>query len=373
MTYCVGWKYKQCVYLLADSAATKSDVPNSRYSSFGELHDEVDGQHVEESLLKLVPIGPGTVIAFAGDERFARQIINCLKDNISGAASSNTELISKMAISMGPFDAKRKVALLLASSKPDGAIELLKWDTEAGLDAGASDWYQIGSLASYHAALTPSLLSSFVSGNLAVDRFLPCMTAVVQSYGVHDNLINMNVGGLIFGVRTEHGRISWQEDTNFVLYDRAVQQITYISALARDDVVVVRSSVTNDTRLFAHSTSTPSLIKWIDTWGSRVHAQLDSNAFRFWVFISTAEKVITIIVRHDVAQDSRFVRLTAMGDDKGIAFSSELMSLLLQPLQDRDGYNLPFRLNVRNDEGSALQPIKTNGIKPRAAACLRNR
>ena len=212
MTYCAGWKYRESVYLIADSAITKSDKPSLDYSSFGQLHSDTKDGYVQESLLKLVPISEGIAIAFAGDVQVAFEIISLLKDNVAYAESAK-DLI-RFADSMGPFDPKRGVALLIASSTNGGNTELIKWDTAKGIDKSEADYYDIGSLTSYHAALTPKVLNLMTSGSLATNRVLPVISSIVQSYGIHDDLIRMNVGGLIFGLSTTQGKICWQEDTN---------------------------------------------------------------------------------------------------------------------------------------------------------------
>lgn len=65
MTYCVGWKHQGAVFLLADAALTKLAEPSTDCSSFGELHGKVRGEHVEEALLKLVPVGKATAAGTA--------------------------------------------------------------------------------------------------------------------------------------------------------------------------------------------------------------------------------------------------------------------------------------------------------------------
>lgn len=62
MTYCFACKYGDTVYLLGDTAATKSSLLTFDKSSFGQLHDKVRSQYVEEFLLKIVPIAPDTAI-----------------------------------------------------------------------------------------------------------------------------------------------------------------------------------------------------------------------------------------------------------------------------------------------------------------------
>lgn len=338
------------MYLFGDTAVTKTSPPTTTHSSFGELHAQVRGEHVEESLLKIVPIASGAAVAFAGDVQLATEIIEFLSANFEANAYTLKALFSLLTDSLGPFDSNRAVELLLAMSNPNGESHLLHWDTVRGLDAVESDYYQIGSLTSYHSALTPQVLSLFVQGNLAPDRLLSVITAVVQSYGVHDNLIEMNIGGLIFGLRTHAGNVSWQEDTNFVLYDPRFCNLIYVSAIVRDNVVVVHSSQTNDIRVIAHSVSTQSLPDWVGRWEKQVKDHLESDRYRYWVFICTTEKVITVLRRDNLEQQSRYVSLKKIDDGKfDLGMSPELMSLLTQPVTDRHDGSLPFRLNFRND------------------------
>jgi hypothetical protein len=352
VTYCAGWKYTDTVFLLADAAATKSEKPTTKHSSFGELHAEIRGEYVEESLLKLVPIGPGIVAAYAGDVQLATQYLDFLRDS-RPLVKDNIELLKSLTVSMGPFAPDREVALLLASSAPDGSCELLRWSTIEGIDQSNSDFYTIGSLNSYHAALTSALLSQLIAGKLDPGRMLATVTAIVQSYGIHDNLIDMNVGGVIFGVQTRLAAVTWQQDTNYVIYsqnNRTFAAPAIVTVIARDNALIVSSSLTNDTRVFGHSTSTPSKDLWDEKWRNNAKAALDSGSGRYWVFINTSGKVITLICRQHANTDSRYVKLSNLGDGKfDLAISHELMNLLLQPLSNPNDGSMPFRLNVRND------------------------
>lgn len=350
MTYCAGWKYSNSVYLFADTAATKNSPPNTTHSSFGELHAQVRGEHVEESLLKIVALSNGIAIAFAGDVQLATNIIEFLSENLEANTSDLRPLLSSVTTSLGPFSKDPGVELLLAASDPIGEPQLLYWNTASGLDTSESDCYQIGSLTSYHSALTPQVLSLLARGNLAPDRLLSVLTAVVQSYGVHDNLIEQNIGGLIFGLRTHAGQTVWQEDTNYVLYDPQVKGPIWVSAFVRDNVVVLNSSQTNDIRCLAHSVSTASIETWIDKWHGHVKSHLETDRYRYWVFISMLGKVITVLRRDNLDGKSRYVSLRKIGDGKfDMGISEELMFLLKAPLVDRQDGSLPFRLNFRND------------------------
>ena len=349
MTYCAGWKYADSVFLLADTAATKPSRPYTSHSSFGELHADVRGEHVEESLLKLVPIAPGAAIAFAGNVQLAREVIAFLKDNYRDTMPLE-KLFFSLTASLGPFEPTRTVEVLLASSRSSGDPHLVRWDTTRGLNDQKSNYYQIGSLTSYHAAITPNVLSVLIRGKVPSERLLTLISAVVQSYGVHDNLIDMNVGGIIFGLRVEAGNLFWQDDTNYVLHDPAFANISYVSAFVRDHVLVVNSSLTNEVRAFAHSASMPSSQIWRGSWEGYIKAHVRSDQYRYWVFLSTLEKVITIIRREDLGSVSKYLRLVATQDGEfTIGMSPELMSVLGRRLAGRDNGTLPFRLNCLND------------------------
>ncbi len=348
MTYCAGWKYANSVYLIADSLATKLALPVTPSSTFGELHGQIRAEYVEECLLKLVPIAPGAAVAFAGDVALATQIIEFLQGNF-GKQDNITKLFSSLTSSLGPFDRTRPVEIIFAYSSSNESVELAHWNSIQCLVSADSDYYQIGSLTSYHSALTPRLLSDLVRGRIDPERVLPIITALVQSYGVHDNLIEQNIGGLIFGLRCNGGAIAWQDDTNFVIYDNLMSTTIFASALVRDNAVAVTSSATNDTRVFMHSASTASS-SWMERWKGLVQYEMESDNFRYWVFIRIPDKCITVIRRDDPKKRGQLVRSTYLGSGKfDIAINTQIMDLLRQPLNDLQDGSLPLRINFRND------------------------
>ncbi len=350
MTYCAGWKYKDSVYLWADTVAARPLLAARRQTpSLGEMLTDVDEDRVEASALKLIPIASGTAVAYTGDVALALRLLDYLRDH-HAAAASHADLLLQMQKSLGPFSADRFVALLLASSSPGGAPELLHWTTAEGLDTRACDFHQIGSPTPYHAALTPDLLSVMASGELAPDLVLPIIGAIVQARGVRDMAIDLNTEGLIVGLRTELGGVSWQDDTLVVLYERAFAASNHVSALVRDNALIAHTSISDDTRLFAPTASNPFRQPADATWVGQIKAELNARRFRFQVFISTSEKVITVIIRRDHDEESDFVRLGPMRNGRfHLAFSPEMMALLLQPPRERAEGDVPFRLSVRED------------------------
>ncbi|MGC2456930.1 MAG: hypothetical protein WA435_02920 [Gallionellaceae bacterium] len=275
---------------------------------------------MEESQLKISPIASGSAVAFSGHVQYAFEIITFLKSNYGNTPDLRT-LIDSLTASFGPFDRTRYVELLLATSRANGEAELLHWDTVRGLDSNTSDYYEIGSLTSYHSGLTVDILSRAVRMHMPPAWILAAITAVVQSYGIHHKLIDMNVGGAIFGLSTYAGIVSWQEDTRYILYNTRFinNEISifnninsHVLAYVRDDVLVVGSSLTKQTRIFENFT-TPSNEVWIKTWLDYIKSHRTSNRFRNWVFISTVTEVVTVVIRTDFEQESRYLIFNNIG------------------------------------------------------------
>lgn len=349
MTYRAGWKYQDAVYLLADTAITKSTKPTTTHTSFGQLQDEVRSEYVEEGLLKLVPLNFGAAAAFAGDVDLGTSCLEFLRDRMT-AKTSPRDLLRGLIVSLGPFPAERPVEILLAFTDEARRSDLIHWHSLRGLDSTESDYYQIGSLTSYHAAFTPELISLFVSGNLDTEKMLSVVSAIVQSYGIHDDLIRMNVGGLVFGVMSRLGTVTWQPDTNFVLYSLDLSFRAVITAIARENMLALSSSITDDTRIIANSISMPHADVLTEDWLQKAKKEVDSGTTPLWVFTSTVGRVITLIFRADINKQSRYVQFTNLGGGNfDLGMSPDLMELLHRPLEDRNDGSLPFRLNVRND------------------------
>jgi hypothetical protein len=93
----------------------------------------------------------------------------------------------------------------------------------------------------------------------------------------------------------------------------------------------------------------PSTQVWLNSWEAYIKTHLNSDQYRYWVFLNILEKVITVLRRETLDHESPYIRLNTTGDGKfDMSVSPELMSVLVQPLVDRNDGSLPFRLNFRN-------------------------
>ncbi|CAD6874852.1 hypothetical protein [Methylomonas fluvii] len=347
MTYCLGWKYGGSVYLIADSAATGFAHPHAARSSFDELHDSVRGEFVQESLLKLVRLSDKRAATYSGDVAIATDLLSILKQRCEYGDSIQIALTSAAA-SVGPFTSERPVSLLIAEHGEQGP-SLKLWHSVQPGDISEVAIGEIGSLQTYHSDFAKTALSLLCRGNIEERRLLPIVSAVVQTYGVHDNLIQQNIGGLIFGLQVCSEGVVWQEDTNYFLYPDTISPLTYVSAFARDDVVVVNSSVTNATSCFSNSVNTVEISEWFGKWDGYIQSHINSNNYRYWVFISSARKVITIVRLEDLTADNQYFSLTFQGNGKfDLGISPTLRDALLAPIDPQGHDAIPFRLKFLN-------------------------
>ncbi len=349
MSYCAGWKHKGSVYLLADTVSSVQIPPRRQQISLGELLTEHHDEPIEEPALKLVRIAPGAVAACTGDAGSVSRLLEFLQANHAGV-TNNGELLSLLDVSLGPFSDAKPVSLLLASSGSDGACELLRWTSPGGLDTTGSDLLQIGDPTPFHTALSPEILSILAAADPSPERMLPVLTAIVQSRGVSENSSDLNVNGLIFGVHTGLGVATWQGDTLVVLYDQAFASPAHVAVLARSDELVVHASHDAATRVFVPLPSNHRRAPREACWLRGIQDELAADRFRFRVFISTCEQVITLIIRNDFERESGYVRLKRKSNGQfDFSLSPEMTSLLLRPLEDRSQGSVPLRLSLRED------------------------
>jgi hypothetical protein len=334
LTFCAGWKYKGSVLLLSDAGPPEADPRGSCAAS---------------PRLRLVELAAGVAVAFSGDAEQTCEIVAFLRDHCAQADSAR-QLLEMLTSRAGPFDAERPVALLLASSSKHGDAELLRWTTEEGLDASASDHHQLGSHTAHHAALTPELREGLLAADVAPQRLLPIVMAIVQAQGINDLAQGLSAHELIFGLRTEGGTVTWQDDTHVVVYDQDFASCAHASAQARDSTIAAHSSRGHEVSVFVPAATTPAEQLRAQDWQRSFRIERDARRFGCWVFVRASERLVTLVLRSEVARQSRLVRVAGVNHGKmDLSFSPELMALLLQPPRDRSHGAMPLQLSVRED------------------------
>jgi hypothetical protein len=339
MTYCAGWKIGDAAFLIADSAITRPTPPFSTQSSFGQAHRQVRDEHVEEGLLKVAPIGENAAIAFAGDVGLAQQILELLVAHWPSFGNDLGE-VHRVLSATFPLDRAPDVAFLLAW-RSDTGPRLSQWESRHGFTVLDGDSCAIGSIGNYHRTLTSHALQQIRNLNVPQEDVLPAITALVQSFGVHDDLIEQNVGGAVFGLAVDSDGVHWQSDTGYLIYSCLVQQPEFVSASVRDNTLVIHSSITRETIAMMNSAA-PDLQTWLATWDARIAEDNKTDHFSIVVCIRREDRLITVIER-EPGRAGPFMRFRFAEGQRMLDFTKEIGKVLDQPLEPTpDG--LPFKL-----------------------------
>lgn len=344
MTYILGWKSKGSAFIVADSAVTKEGISSTAYSSFGEMHTDRNGKMVEEAMLKLCCIKNKAIVAMAGDNRTALGIIEIFKNAVDYYGIK--EAFEEAIISCGPYSKDNKVGLIVGYID-NGEPKLISF-TNTNKIVEHSDFTQIGSIASYYPSLTENLVKLFINGRLADVHMLAAVTAVLQSYGIFDQLMNMHVGGVFFGLSIDASGIHWQNDTSYVIYNFEPQNFNYITVIERESAIFVNSTFTQDIRGFVNSINTASLPENIDALRVEAKEFFDSGKSVFYVFLSNKDRLITVVKTNNKL-DTKYIKIIPNQEGHFDFFlSPELMEILKKPITAKDYESLPFRFNWRN-------------------------
>jgi len=266
MTFCIGWKDRNFGYIVSDSAVTGTGAaPREVLSSFGEVQRRGDsGVSVEQAALKIfVAGGPMT---FAGNVRVGQQIVRSTRGAVVSGVKPLVALQGAVQ-SVMPLPLADSVSLIAAYH--DGSHPLLvKTDTVSGQLQNAGAVCHAGSLGEEHVRITKDAIEAMVDSD-AVDpiAMLASVLAMVQSYGIHFNLVDQGVGGRFSGALTGPDAAMWQPDILYLFYNSVVPERPFrcVSSTIRGGVHIVESTITNDKRCFTNLDSA-ELDAWKATW-----------------------------------------------------------------------------------------------------------
>lgn len=338
MTYCLGWKYKNNLFLLADTAVTKETNLMVSHSSFGELHQNIEGKNVEETLLKIVPLSNDSVLTFSGDVILAKKIIEFIKTSYEYHADMN-RVLSSINASLGPFGFDKKVAIIVGNYANERPL-LFRWETsfpEKVIEGPDCVW--TGSLPPMFAQIAPLLIQEFIKGNMPTERVLPIIITIMQSLGIHNNLIKFGVGGSFVGVQLNENGYQWNKDSFYVLADSDFLQIDFVKSFTRENALVVRSSVGNITRIFFDYLNNQPTDEWINKWKDSVNVELKrGNSCFFCIMNRQFHNVIIVRSKNCLSETECLkVRLLNNGNTINLKIRSDLNEMFKTPVAYEKG------------------------------------
>lgn len=342
MTYCVGWRTSDAIFLAADAAVTAPVSENqSPATSFGERHVREAGKNVYEGALKVFRLG-NTALTFAGNAdvgyTLARHIaaqINAgyrAEEAFRRAASSilAPPSICQVRAIYGFFDAAGP-KLLTFNGYQHGKIRTVPDIVQLGLRSPYTE--QIGELITQ---IEADLSDSH-------DR-LACLLGFCQSLGVRSYLLEDAVGGPFCGCFVDPSGFHWLSDMSFNLYSGrpdeggSFDEGEAIVSLVRDDIFFVSSPFVGGVTAW-HNTGleqrgSEELIKDAHARAEEVNRIAGEQEFDYSVLIGK-DTAVTVIVRMNKDRITRHlghgldrVRTSDRVTNMTTGFSAELGEIL---------------------------------------------
>lgn len=347
MTYCLAWKTKSAVFLLADTSVTLNKSLRKSHSSFGELQGSQGSISVVESLLKINPLRKHAAIAFAGDVRVANSIIDSIRILLDSGESCR-KAFEKAIVSNSPIPPSRSVSIILAYYENEFPM-LAHFDSRQPQKIiDVEDVIQIGSMGSYYLEFSGHMIRSFIGGTSKPENILTAITAVVQTYGIHAVLSDMYVGGALFGLYIDQYGLNWQEDTTYVIYyDKGgVPNIGgFITVGVRDNVLFTASSLINETKSMTSHVSAENANSWIGEWQERILDILKNYHSEYYVFLSTQHRITTIVRTYGNITNEYFQVRPLGGNKVAILLHDKFYQLIRDfSIKKGDENGIPFQL-----------------------------
>ncbi|NLE04380.1 MAG: hypothetical protein GX638_06205 [Crenarchaeota archaeon] len=290
MSYCIAWKDKTSVFITADTAVTADRDPQSKYSSFGELHEQHKGLVVEESLLKIAAYD-SFIIGYAGEVKLATEFIFHIK-----LYNGDSDLIKTVKDLVSSYNNPTTISLVIGYIRNDEPI-LFSYNANGDCQLIIhDDLVQIGSAPEDLRLIMDFWIKYYVKVKLDSSHMLVCVNAILQNFGLFDNLMRFCIGGVFFGASVNSAGIHWQDDTSFMILTKDAQLNGLITSISRDSALVLSSTFFYDeTRVFFNSATEINANDWVYKWKDIIDTYLKSGQSKFYVFFNNKFRTIIVI------------------------------------------------------------------------------
>jgi len=249
MTYCIALRTAHGIFVAADSALSAASPiafrhPEIKTTSFGERQGKMDRglwPYVLEEGLK-VTVADDFVAAFAGDVGTGENLLEAYRSARSSGFSAR-QAADVALQSTGPHD---RYATVLIGYYTSESPTLIRVDTLPALISEIDGLVQIGSDLPDQHRWTEKMVAGLMT---ALDRLTPAdhhveciyaqLVCLLQSYGIHDYLLESGVGGSYVGAWITPSGARWQGDHLFVAHSDQPDEnnIVMCSVAVRNDAL----------------------------------------------------------------------------------------------------------------------------------------
>lgn len=288
MTYCLAWKKGKNIFMIADTAISMTiDNLQSEYNSFGEVQGLYRDYYVQEGELKIYNITNKLAIAYSGDIRQCKDIIEIVYKMVADKDISLIELKELMNNIENSFNSCEIELIFIFSDRYGKYIYKFsngKFDE--------CDYAEIGSGKSipYFSENIKSITNEFYNVNQTAEYYLSIIISVVQCYVIKNNTFKAGVGGVITGIMLEN-KIKWFRDLEYYIFDDDIRDANTVSVIARNNSIFSSSDIDGHIRYMINKITDKYM--WEDLYKREaiVKSLNTKNAF-YYTFYSKKYNVV---------------------------------------------------------------------------------
>jgi hypothetical protein len=321
MTYILGWKNYNSVFLVGDSVITfehpKSYGNKNTFrekTTFGEDHIYEEEKTVSETWLKLYDLDQKVILAISGEVKDAYEGVKNFKYYLENTI--DVEGAFKHA-----FEG-RDVGIIAGYMVGDFP-RLISYNCKGKRGFHEHSFLEVahsGSIDSSFENQTEEFFSQIETKQWNEDQILTSIIAVTQSFCYQGNIIKRGVGGFFSGIRINKDGVNWQSDLAFIPFsyngkDIETNKLSEIFGDAkiamtqvRDSILYAHSPFQNDARKarrpFANFESIEIIqstnwfddrLAWGAKWGKEVNRNCDYSLADYYIFYNTEKPIVALI------------------------------------------------------------------------------
>lgn len=344
MTYCVGFKSSNAVFLISDSViSVKSTndfiVTNEPHTTFGEINIAKD-YLLEDQLSKVFKLPKNVIVTFSGQLDLAIEAINILKNNIE-YENNILDAIHKLEFS-GPFP---RIELLIGFVIEETPY-LYSYNHENNQKMKEeSSIIHLGSGRANNLLITKcshvvDLLRNTEKSNA---RLFIYIQAFLQNFLIKNPLLEFGVGGYINGAFADSSGIYKNFNTTYILYasveKKGIKNLHlnyHISIRQEEDFLIISSSFLNEDRVCYQKLEQIQKCDEADVHKTikRLQKEIYEKKPTFVIFLNQLNYGFTVVyLENDLKPPEIEINHNNIEGNVKYRLSSKLIKSLLHPYQ----------------------------------------
>lgn len=340
MTYCLGFKSKTAVFLIADSMTSSGrnqeiEEAFGEYTTFGEYVKE-ENKTMQDRRYKVFKFPGNVLVTFAGDVKDALEVLETYRKELEKGLEPITAFESVLLA--GPFS---RVEILVGFMEQDmpklysynymGNGQFKEEHSSIHLGSGREHQYLSDKSSQF---------VDFVTNNTFGDgKCLVYTLAFLQNFSIKNPLMSFDVGGFFWGGYVHSKGVQRIWNTTYLMY--AVTQIDgkknlrlnyQVSLTRKDDLLLVSSSFLNHERVYLQEINLeeePNL-KDLEKRGNELRDDYWKGNYTFIILLNQLNYGFTVCYMKNPNKKSEItIRADRAEGEVSYALSSDLIKHLL--------------------------------------------